>query len=69
MASMTRKHFEMIASNIRTMVDRNNMEGADLQSRSYAIGELRILAHSFAADFRQENVNFDTERFMRACGF
>ena len=58
---MTRKHFELIASRIRSQLELDSPVGGP--------EALEDLAYGLAADFEEVNPGFDTARFVKACGF
>jgi len=57
---MSRKDYVMIAAEIERKV--RHWHGSD------GAAALRDLARGLAADFKQDNVRFDRERFLTACG-
>lgn len=58
----TRKHFRMVAENVR-----NQLEYADDVEAAENI--LRPFAESMADEFKRSNSRFDRAKFMDACGF
>jgi AraC-like DNA-binding protein len=64
---MTKQHFESIAQNIRHQVDR--MRQPSWHDHTAELHVLQDLASDLAASFRTVNRNFNTQRFMTACGF
>lgn len=64
--SMSRKHYEMIASDIKTSV----VTAAFTTTENYstAVRVLTELAESLAVTFEGDNPNFDPNRFLIACG-
>lgn len=61
--AMSKKHYEAIASNFRHHVEHV------VASFTNEKDLLRSLAESMAADFAHDNPQFDTKRFIKACGF
>lgn len=55
---MTKKHFIVVAADIKALKDRGLDERA-----------LRATALALSDTFKQVNSNFDRERFLTACGF
>lgn len=59
---MNRKDYELIAQAIRE----------ELKSAEFAVAEVMAIRHvvsALAVAMRRENPRFDTDRFVRACGF
>jgi hypothetical protein len=50
---MSRKHFEFVAK----VISESNMDTASKEA----------IAHRFANEFKQENKQFDHQRFISAC--
>lgn len=68
--AMTRKHFEMIARNIRaqvTTIDQNEHFSDDQRHAVKLV--FRTFAENIGMDLHDENSQFDGPRFMKACGF
>lgn len=66
--AMTRKHFEMIARVIH--VQTQDLKGTPLSDKQDLIlRTLREVADDFCVELRQENPQFDSKRFLKACGF
>lgn len=68
--ALTRKHFEQIAFEIKaevTSLEQNPLTTP--QAASGAKVALRNVATNLCTFFREENPNFDRERFLKACGF
>lgn len=63
---MTRKHFEMIAAQIKAQLDFTQSKGTEDQKLT-AYLTLQNLTNDLATQFA--NDNFDFGRFKRACGF
>jgi hypothetical protein len=57
---ITRKHFEAIAREIKTLM------GADLRWTNEPFSDF---IDSLCYNFRQDNPNFDRDKFIKACGF
>jgi hypothetical protein len=57
---ITRKHFEAIAREIKTLM------GADLRWTNEPFADF---IDSLCYNFRQDNPNFDRDKFIKACGF
>jgi len=57
---MSRKHFELVARNLRIANEATVTDSAKAL--------IRCLADDFARDFAAENPRFDRQRFMAACG-
>ncbi|MBW2636023.1 MAG: hypothetical protein JRC86_00605 [Deltaproteobacteria bacterium] len=56
---MTRKHFEVIAANIRATFEQSTEEQKNA---------VRSLASDLASEFAGFNPNFNRSRFLGACG-
>jgi len=65
---MTKKHFEMIAAQIKAQLDFTQSKGSDDQKLTAHI-VLQNLANDLATEFAATNDRFDFQRFLRACGF
>ena len=70
---MTKKHFEAIAAAFaaqQKMIDYHKEQGdmKDMEA-GWARDSLRKVATSMAGTFAADNPRFDTQRFLRACGF
>jgi hypothetical protein len=57
---ITRKHFEAIARDVKTLM------GADLRWTNEPFLDF---IDSLCYNFRQDNPNFDRDKFIKACGF
>ena len=57
---ITRKHFEAIARDVKTLM------GADLRWTNKPFSDF---VDSLCYNFRQDNPNFDRDKFIEACGF
>jgi hypothetical protein len=58
--SLSRKHFEAIAREIKTLM------GTDLRWTNEPFSDF---IDSLCYNFRQDNPNFDRDKFIEACGF
>ena len=58
--SLSRKHFEAIARDVKTLM------GADLRWTNEPFSDF---IDSLCCYFRQDNPNFDRDKFIKACGF
>jgi hypothetical protein len=58
--SLSRKHFEAIAREIKTLM------GTDLRWTDEPFSDF---IDSLCYNFRQDNPNFDRDKFIKACGF
>lgn len=58
---LTRKHFEMIARNVKSVRDHS-------RSDTFATHCVDRLARNLADEFANENERFNRERFLDACG-
>lgn len=68
--ALTKKHFTLVADEIRDEINRVIVrERAPSARADAAIDALRSLAYSLCGALRAENPKFDSERFLRACGF
>lgn len=76
--ALSKKHFERIASDIEREVGERKrwLEHVEGQTGKHAAptkDPTLIHLHNFAVNFctfaRQENPNFDGQRFLKACGF
>jgi len=65
---MTRKHFEMIAAQIKAQLEFTQSKGTEDQKLT-AFLTLQNLTNDLAQGFAATNDNFDFGRFKRACGF
>ena len=65
---MTRKHFEMIAAQIKAQLEFTQSKGTEDQKLT-AFLTLQNLTNDLGAQFVSTNDNFDFGRFKRACGF
>lgn len=65
---MTKKHFEMIARQIKAQLDFTQSRGTDDQKLT-AFLTLQNLTTDLATDFAANNDRFDFDRFRKACGF
>jgi len=67
---MSKKHFETVARNIKTQVERvQAITAAHPSAASLTIENLHALAARLAHDFAVENPKFQSARFLAACGF
>ena len=57
---ITRKHFEAIARDVKTLMS------ADLRWTNEPFSDF---VDSLCYNFRQDNPNFDRDKFIKACGF
>jgi hypothetical protein len=57
---ITRKHFEAIARDVKTLMS------ADLRWTNEPFSDF---IDSLCCYFRQDNPNFDRDKFIKACGF
>jgi len=63
---MSRKHYIAVAAAIKTIIDGSN---TDIKSDGSAIRSTAVkIAQDFARIACEDNSNFDTGRFYRACG-
>lgn len=65
---MTKKHFEMIAAQIKAQLDFSQQRLKD-EHKEAAYVTLQNLANDLATEFAATNDRFDFQRFLRACGF
>ena len=64
---MTKKHYELIASNIREVYEyQKDNDGRG--SKAIKQGAIRVVADSLADSFAFDNPRFNRERFLTACG-
>lgn len=67
--SMTRKHFEAIAADIKdAQIEANQFTLSDAEL-SQSLEGIRMVADRLADTFERFNDNFDRARFIKACGF
>ncbi len=66
---MTRKHFKLIAETISNFEPPFTYRNVTIEDDEWQTAHTRLaLAEVFADVLKNENPNFDKERFMRACG-
>lgn len=65
---MTRKDYVLIAQAIKSERDKVAAYG-ELLAGNAALSAVEHTARSVACALSQDNMRFDRERFMRACGF
>jgi len=65
--TMTKKHFEMIAEVLKTRANAVLNNEVSLDSKHYALFELRNTMYHLGEEFTQVNINFDTGKFYKAC--
>ncbi len=61
--SLSRKHFEAFAEDIK------NLMQADMRFQEQRDEAFSDFIDGLCYYFRQENSNFDRDRFIKACGF
>lgn len=66
--TMTRQHFELIASTFKQVYEANTQGQHDSQSEAVVDGALTALAYHLANALGETNALFNTERFLKACG-
>lgn len=67
---MTRKHFDAIAKVINEQLDEITASILiSTASKQIAMITLRTTASLLAIEFKKQNANFDSSRFLTACGF
>lgn len=64
---MTKKHFEMIARVLHGRANAISFSSASVESKHYAMLELRDLMYNLGDEFLQENPRFDKGKFYKAC--
>ena len=64
---MTKKHFEMIAEVLKTRANAIINNEVSLDSKHYALFELRNSMYHLGEEFEEINPNFDKARFFKAC--
>ena len=62
-----KKHFEMIAEVLKTRANAVLNNEVSLDSKHYALFELRNTMYHLGEEFTQVNIMFDTGRFYKAC--
>jgi hypothetical protein len=60
---MTKKDYELIASEIKEMVEMTK----NYDSPAYNV--VHTLAHNLAGTLKKENERFDYHKFLKACGY
>ena len=67
--SFTRKHYEIIARNIKgSIADVAIAEEGSPERRVAKINAIEMVARSLALEFERDNPRFDRTRFLVACG-
>jgi hypothetical protein len=65
---MSRKHFEMVAAEIKDQVEALEYRELSGPARKASLVTLTLTAKRLATVFRTENPLFDRQRFLEACG-
>ena len=70
--TMSRKHFEAIATTIKsevTALERDGEATGRQSEYSLRINGAYIIAKHLCSTFQNDNPRFDEDRFLAACGF
>lgn len=71
--AMSKKHYEAVARRVKDRLDAATTEHSggliDSTAKKAVHAAMRELARDLAVDFREDNPNFDRQRFLTACGF
>ena len=67
---MTKKDYELIATTIATRLSELETNYTGTRNTAHnRITELEFLAYDFSIAFKTSNPKFDSDKFVKACGF